>query len=254
MSPATGFQHIVLSPHLDDAALSCGGLIAGAVSAGERVLVVTICSAAPDPAGPFNPLASQLHTDWRLAPDQVVSARLREDAAALAVLGAEIRYLGELDCIYRLPDVYDSSSALFGAPHAADPLQPRLQSAFTALAAEFPHARFYAPLAIGEHVDHQLTFLAAAGLPNLSFYEDFPYVIRDGAREQRLARIGRQFTLQTQPIDAVIAQRIQSIDCYASQLANLFGSNAAMPEAVRRYAAAIAPQGAAYGECYRTLS
>jgi LmbE family N-acetylglucosaminyl deacetylase len=254
MAHAVDYQSIVLSPHLDDAALSCGGLIAAAVAAGERVLVVTICSAAPDPAGPFNPLASQLHQDWRLAADEVVTARLREDAAALAVLGAETRYLGELDCIYRLPDAYDSSTALFGAPHPADPLLPRLRAAFAALAAEFPAARFYAPLAVGEHVDHQLTFSAAADLPNLSFYEDFPYAIRDGALERRLARIARPMTLQTLAIDVVVGQRIQAIDCYASQLANLFGSNAAMPAAVHSYAAGVAPQGAAYGECYRTLS
>ncbi|RMD73788.1 MAG: PIG-L family deacetylase, partial [Chloroflexi bacterium] len=37
-----GYRHIVLSPHLDDAALSCGGFIARATALGEPVLVVNI--------------------------------------------------------------------------------------------------------------------------------------------------------------------------------------------------------------------
>ncbi len=42
-----GYRHIVLSPHLDDAALSCGGFIARMTAAGERVLVVNVCSGIP---------------------------------------------------------------------------------------------------------------------------------------------------------------------------------------------------------------
>lgn len=246
------YRHIILSPHLDDAALSCGGLIAAATQRGEGVLVVTICSAVPDPRGPFNPLATRLHLDWQLAPDQVVSERLREDAAALAVLGAETRYLAELDCIYRMPAAYDSSSALFGPPAADDQLAERLRVRFAALAAEFPQARFYAPLAVGRHVDHQITFAAAADLPQLSYYEDFPYVLRDGALTDRLALIGQEFAVTTHAIDATLTHRIDAVDCYASQLANLFGTRDAMPEAVRTYAAAIAPPAARYGERYRT--
>lgn len=38
---------VVLSPHYDDAALSCGGEIARRSAEGERVVVVTICAAPP---------------------------------------------------------------------------------------------------------------------------------------------------------------------------------------------------------------
>src|SRR5258705_8534487 len=74
-----GYDHIYLSPHLDDAALSCGGAIARHANAGARVLVVTLCTAAPPPAGPFSDFANAVHQSWGLASAEVVRARLRED-------------------------------------------------------------------------------------------------------------------------------------------------------------------------------
>jgi hypothetical protein len=43
--------------------------------------------------------------------------------------------------------------------------------------------RVFAPLAIGNHVDHQLVFWAARSLPpryGALFYEDYPYAARKG--------------------------------------------------------------------------
>ena len=41
------YPHVYLSPHLDDAVLSCGGLIHRQVVAGQRPLVVTIFAGTP---------------------------------------------------------------------------------------------------------------------------------------------------------------------------------------------------------------
>src|SRR5437773_7157487 len=102
-----GYDHIYLSPHLDDAALSCGGAIARHANAGARVLVVTLCTAAP-PAGPFSDFANAVHQSWGLAPAEVIGARLREDDLALARLDADTYRAGLLDAIYRRPDAYNS--------------------------------------------------------------------------------------------------------------------------------------------------
>ena len=66
-----GYDHIYLSPHLDDAALSCGGGIAAQRAAGERALVVTLCTAAPAPDMQFSDLALEFHRKWGLAPAEV---------------------------------------------------------------------------------------------------------------------------------------------------------------------------------------
>src|SRR5262245_54457303 len=117
-----GYDHIYLSPHLDDAALSCGGAIARHANAGARVLVVTLCTAAPPPEGPFSALAQAEHRGWGLSPAEVMSVRLHEDDLALARLDADTYRAGLLDAIYRRPDVYNTRDALFGQPTPDDAL------------------------------------------------------------------------------------------------------------------------------------
>jgi LmbE family N-acetylglucosaminyl deacetylase len=178
------FQHVYLSPHYDDAALSCGGAIYQETQAGEPVLVVTICAAAP-PSDTLSAYARQLHRQWGNTAD-IVATRRAEDAQAMACLGAASHYLTLPDCIYRGQATdpvwfYNSDADIFGAVHAADmPLATTIAQSISELTTIATGARFYAPLAVGHHVDHQLTHLAAWQLFNqgqqVVFYEDYPYV------------------------------------------------------------------------------
>src|SRR5262245_19938319 len=127
------YDHIYLSPHLDDAALSCGGAIARHSAAGARVLVVTICTASPSSEGPFSSFAEETHRQWGLAADQVVHARLHEDSLAMEHLGADSLWAGMLDAIYRRPADYDSDATLFGTPAPDDQLLPSLKAFIRAL-------------------------------------------------------------------------------------------------------------------------
>lgn len=49
--------YLYISPHLDDAVLSVGGLIAAQLAAGDRVVIATVCTADPAIDGIFSPLA-----------------------------------------------------------------------------------------------------------------------------------------------------------------------------------------------------
>lgn len=235
------YAHIYLSPHLDDAALSCGGAIARQAAAGERVLVLNICSGSPAPGAPFSPFAQEQHRKWDLPPGEAMLRRLAEDAAALRALAAEGRGLGLLDAIYRMPSAYVDDVTLFGPVAPGDPLADQLGAALPALLAESPDARLYAPLGVGGHVDHRATFavaaaLAAAGAP-VVFYEDFPYVARPGALAARLRALGRAPAPAAVDIAATIDRKIAAIGAYASQLDVLFGGPAAMAAAVRAHGA-----------------
>jgi LmbE family N-acetylglucosaminyl deacetylase len=257
----TTYAHVYLSPHLDDAALSCGGMIAQQRDAGEGVLVVTLCTGAPHPAGPFSALAEEFHREWGLAPAQVLATRLAEDAAALRILGADGFAAGMLDAIYRAPELYASRDTLFHTPAAADPLHAALADLFARLRAHLPQAVFYAPLGVGEHVDHQITGAVAAthaGAP-LVWYEDFPYVARSDALETRLAQLARPLRPVSHAIDAGIERKIAAVLAYGSQIAELAHSQLGRPAsvaeapevmaaAVRAYAQSVRPDGSAYGE------
>ncbi|ABY34343.1 MAG TPA: GlcNAc-PI de-N-acetylase [Chloroflexus aurantiacus] len=254
------YHHIVLSPHLDDAALSCGGSLAAAVAAGEPVLVVTICTATPPTDMQFSALAQQFHADWGLSPTMVMQTRCREEETALSILGADGVWVGALDAIYRMPEVYNSRAALFGEPAAGDPLFTTLHDLCHQLRHRFPHATVYAPLGVGNHVDHQLTCLAAATIEGpVMWYEDFPYVVRPGALEQRLDILDWPLRPLVRTIDERMTTRLAAITAYASQLAELSRSQLGHPiangeavdvmaDAVRTYARQVAPPGTLYGE------
>ena len=51
------YTRVYLSPHLDDAALSCGGTIAP-----DRALVITLCTAPPSETN-FNAVAVEFHAE-----------------------------------------------------------------------------------------------------------------------------------------------------------------------------------------------
>lgn len=251
---STTYDHIYLSPHLDDAALSCGGSIARFIAAGQTVLVVNICAGSPPPAGPFSPFAEQLHRQWGLPPDEVVRRRIGEDVAALETLGADCLLLDLLDAIYRLPDAYHDNATLFGPVAPNDPLADQLRTYVVGLAARFPSAIFYAPLGIGQHVDHQLTYMVAERFSHsgmsLAFYEDFPYVALAGALDRRLAQIADSaiFLPSVTDIDASLARKISAIESYGSQISTLFGDLAAMARSITTYAERLRPEVGTYGE------
>ncbi len=90
---------IVLSPHLDDAVFSCGGMMAQWRRQGEKFLVLSVFTASP-PAGALFPFAEMLHDRWGLGKDPV-SGRRQEDIQACESLGCGWQHLEFPDCIYR---------------------------------------------------------------------------------------------------------------------------------------------------------
>jgi LmbE family N-acetylglucosaminyl deacetylase len=244
------YDHVYLSPHLDDAALSCGGAIARHSAAGARVLIVTICTATPPPEGPFSSFAEATHRQWGLPADQVVSARLHEDSLAMEYLGADSLWVGMLDAIYRQPTDYIDDATLFGTPVADDSLLPSLKTFVHALRDRVPRATLYAPLGVGNHVDHQITYAAArAGAGDaIAFYEDFPYVTKPDALNRRLHALEETFVTSTLDIDATFARKIGAIAAYASQISSLFGDVEAMRRQIRDYAEGLRPDTGTYGE------
>lgn len=192
------YVHVYLSAHLDDAVLSCGGLIHRQASLGQRPLVVTLFGGPPPADIPLSDFAQSVHARWR-DPAGLVPARWAEDQAALAILGADYLRLNYLDCIYRGRGradergwYYASEQALFGEVH---PAEQGLPAELAATLSEFipsgGDVTVYAPLTVGNHVDHQLTFTAAHILRaqgwQVQFYEDYPYVETEGALSRAMA-------------------------------------------------------------------
>jgi LmbE family N-acetylglucosaminyl deacetylase len=237
--PHPMYAHIYVSPHLDDAALSCGGRIWQQAQAGDRVLVVTVFAGERGADSPLSPFAAQMHALWELEGD-APTMRRREDAEALACLGTDAAYWPYLDCIYRQMDddfPYASEEALFGEVYPAEEkLVDELAGRLGGLPLE-PGGTLYAPMAIGRHVDHQVVHRAAGriGRP-VAYYEDYPYAEDQQAVQEALEGLSwrvERVALSEEALEA----RVAAIARYDSQFITLgWADAAAMEKAVRAFA------------------
>ncbi len=223
---------IYLSPHFDDAVLSCGGLIFEQSRQGVQAEIWTIF-AGDAPAGPLSPLALRCHASWGI-PDvhELVAARREEDQTAASIVGAEVARFSLPDCIYR--------RTADGEPMYPDevfvPFHPSDHDLFVdiaaALAAELePDDTLISPLAIGDHVDHRLARLAAERLKRpLLFYADIPYVFRN---PEMLEPATQGMVPGLLPIsEEGLGAWVKGAAAYRTQMALLFETGAKMRESL----------------------
>ncbi len=218
VDPAALERIVVVSPHLDDAALGTAHLLAR--FPGSTVL--TLYAGAP-PAYPDPP------TDWDAAGgfrpgDDILALRREEDRRGLAVLGAEPVWLDLVDYQY-LEDEDRTPAAEVAAllVVALEPLSP------TAVVL---------PMGIA-NPDHDTTHragllardtLAAVGPgPVWLCYEDAGYVHVPGLLAWRISGLFRRGLWPTPavvPLDPDPARKRAALDCYASQLPPSVGTTA----------------------------
>jgi LmbE family N-acetylglucosaminyl deacetylase len=168
---------IYLSPHLDDAVLSAGGLIYEQTQSGIPVEIWTfMCGFAPEED--VSPSAALLHTQWGFSSaEETTRKRREEDRNAASILGARAVHLDFLDCIYRRgPDGEWLYSEVFVPPRAEDAAIPT-QIAETVSARIRPDDTLVCQLSVGSHVDHVLVRQGAELLGRALLYDiDIPYI------------------------------------------------------------------------------
>jgi LmbE family N-acetylglucosaminyl deacetylase len=171
---------IFLSPHFDDVALSCGGLVWDLARQGQKVEIWTLMSGYP-PGKAYSEFAQQNHLRWGLSGEATVHTRQGEDQAACEVLGAQFRHFDWPDAIYRQDPstgepLVNNNEELFGkAPEdtLVDSIQHMLKK-------EIPqHARVVMPLGLGHHIDHLAVSRAGEACVGSKFYyTDYPYILK----------------------------------------------------------------------------
>jgi len=270
-------RHVFVSPHPDDVALSCGGLVALLRGRGEDVAIVTIfCGAGSrdrltryqfralgfdrDADGRGDPEPTDLaeaNADAPAAapkPDEVMAVRRAEDEAFARFARASLVSLKEPDAVFR---GYAGKSQLMGSPRADDPAPiEELRAALARLAPD----RLYIPFAIGGHVDHRQTrgaamaLLSEPGSPYLDrafFFEDFPYAHTVGF--ERLDQLDPEvasglpahtrLTPEYVEIGDVFDRKIEGLQSYASQIGHLFGDGLSLGGALRAFSTHVGELG-----------
>ncbi|WP_221353515.1 PIG-L deacetylase family protein [Streptomyces beigongshangae] len=252
-APAPGAPAAVaVSPHLDDAVFSAGGVLALLARAGWRVWVVTCFTASVEDPGPFA-LSTQL--DKGLPADvDYMALRRAEDRAAQRALGTRPPvHLPLAEAPHR---GYGSAAELFTPPRPGDTAESDLVRLLV------PHVAsadlVLAPLGIGDHVDHLLTVravTAAAPLPRVGWWRDAPYVVRGPDSTGAPGRGAPGDTAEvTADIGAVLAAKTAAARCYTTQLGFQFGGPGragAVLSALARSEAARAGAPFVHGETLR---
>ncbi|MEM8994437.1 MAG: PIG-L family deacetylase [Acidobacteriota bacterium] len=233
------YDGIVFSPHLDDAALSCGGRIHRRTVRGEKVLVVTIFT-GDVPEGPLPELAGRVLLSMGLGRDEAMEVRRAEDEAACEILGAEPVHWPYLECPLRRDasgdPLYTDYRQLFSKPRPED---EALVDDIAAAMADLPPAdHLVAPLGVGSHVDHHIVRRAAERTfqDRLAFYEDFPYVRKTFALSRALGKRSDWRDESLSLDEGNLRAKIRSIAAYGTQVPPLFGDEARMERRVRRWA------------------
>lgn len=176
---------LVLSPHLDDAVLSAGGMLCSLEQNGFDVVVATIFAGSPE--GDISPLAENHHQRCGFV-DDVVSVRRREDIEAMASLGALAVHGPFLDVLYRKAKsgtwLCQSWADVFDARRVDLGLVDDLRAWAEAVVADAPPSVLLGPAGIGSHIDHLLTrhtcrAIAAERGWTLREWSDLPYAIDD---------------------------------------------------------------------------
>lgn len=245
--------YLILSPHSDDAVLSCGASMAQWQQQGESMVVFTIFDGTVAP--PLSSFSNELLASWGNPPD-IRRLRRAEDEAALAKLGAANLAAGMLEAHYRRGKggewLYPSLGALFGDIHSPD--DSLATTILDKLTADFELHRYtvISPVAIGNHVDHQVTFevsrrLIWAGY-DVMFYEDYPYAAKGSSHPERMNILSGLEPMLVEGDSRAIMTKIEALSYYRSQIPGLFGNFANMAVDVIDFARRTGGAQAKYSE------
>ena len=228
---------IFIAPHLDDVALSCGGLVWDLARSGQSVSVWTLVAGLPTDED-YSPFAQQIHRVWSVAGYEAFRVRREEDRAACAVLGAEVRHYDWLDAIYRRDPnsgepIVNNDVELFN-----DPPEPSLVDEITAaLQAELPAAAHLVfPMGLGGHIDHQAVVQSGARIGAVEYYyADYPYILRTFDNPE--FRKGHWKSIPHHLDQEALEIWCEAVLCHASQLSTFWRDEAETRLALRNYLA-----------------
>jgi len=239
---------LVVSPHLDDAVLSVGGIMDAASKKGVRTIAATIFTAdAPDDVK-ATPSVQQLHARWGLGANPN-AVRREEDVEAVEFLGVEHLHGDVLDALYRTDSdgnaLYSSQMSRFSAPTANDPIFGQLQSLFEKWLDLLHPKVVLCPLGVGRHVDHTIATeafreIAHQKVVDVYLYEDMPYaagLYPPDAPDTVTAAISRSPWKVSSPVSVQVdvERKVKSISAYRSQIAGLFPDGRDVGQEMKRY-------------------
>lgn len=160
---------LILSPHIDDAALSCSNFIYKNQTNKIRIVV------------------ANFFTQGESHDDPLYKLRLKEESEVAQVLSVESICLGFIDAPFRTKLYSDFLGIICKKDSEYDELQILVAKEISRLINELNPTKVLSPLAIGNHIDHRIIRDASIDCvpsESLLFYEDRPYAFM--AKQRKL--------------------------------------------------------------------
>jgi LmbE family N-acetylglucosaminyl deacetylase len=230
---------LFVSPHLDDAAFSCGGAMALLAEKGWYTVLATVFTRSmPDPTG----FALECQLDKGLSAEVDYMALRREEDRLFAER-AGVGAVAWLD----LPEAphrgYDSSSALFSGLLTGDDVWRRISEHLVRFLETWKPAVVFVPQALGAHADHIQVVRAVSSVldppGNVVWYRDTPYAARDPlVRASPL--LPDDLAEMSVDVSFSLETKLYACAAYATQLGFQFGGEQHMRETLASFAAAEA--------------
>jgi LmbE family N-acetylglucosaminyl deacetylase len=225
---------IYISPHLDDAVLSAGGLIYEQTKSGFPVEIWTFMCGFPKEAE-LSMFAQVLHYQWGFSSaEETVRLRRLEDEKAAGILGAKTVHFDFLDCIYRRGRNGDWNYLdVFVPPHEDDTDLPQ-QIAETIAPRISRDDVLVCQLALGSHVDHVLVRRGVEMLGHpLLYAADIPYLFNHP--ETLNPNIAGMRENAHEVSEAGLRSWQEAVNAYVSQLSTLMDTSEQLYESIRQY-------------------
>ncbi|WP_041832323.1 PIG-L deacetylase family protein [Actinoplanes sp. N902-109] len=240
LTDVAGSPVLFLSPHPDDAVLSCGALLR-TLAATTAVTVLTVFTTGSPPPHTY---AARSFLRSCATPDAATlfAVRRAEDEQVCGGLGAALEHLGYPDALFRRRAAGPLLSRYAGwvppelwhryPTYRFDVALGRISRADHALIASLGDAvaermrssgarAVFCPVGVGRHVDHLIVRAVGERFAgSVVYYADFPYNQRSRPDPRFLARHG----LTARSWTRGLAGKEELIRGYRSQLAGLFPS------------------------------
>lgn len=228
---------VFISPHFDDVALSCGGLVWTLTQQGQRCEIWTILGGLP-PDEDYSAFAQKNHADWGKTGREAISMRRAEDWAACAILGAEPRHFDWPDVIYRRDPangapLVNNNDELFGKPPEAELIHEIREKLEQALPQD---GQLVMPMGLGDHIDHRLVVEVGKDITRPQhFYADYPYILKSFNKP---VFSGQKWLPCPQPLSrAALTAWQDAVLCYGSQLSGFWRDEQETKLALNNYLA-----------------
>ena len=230
---------VVLSPHLDDAALSVGASIASLVESGTRVTVLTLFAGCPKAR---TKLVSETLSLWKV---DTYETRREEDLCAMSILGCDHIHCDHPEALFRHASAGSMEEVIASdcCCQACKTVAAKLVGELPVLLSVLDPALMLLPAGDGFHIDHEITSKAGRAaaqemkLAVLS-YEELPYACKSSP-----LRPGRQgFT------ERHMLRKLRAVEEYRSQIPSLEYAFGKIPSLLPERAAFLATPAEQFAE------